>query len=358
MKRRIVAHLSALRPFRAVIEASASYRWLYDRLTPLGEVILAHPLRLRASIARPAKTDKLDAALLAQLLRMDQIPESYVPPTAYQELRELTRARARLSRSATEAKNQLHGLLAARNIHRAYRRPFGVRGRRWMRSLDLGVVGNLERDELIGRLEHYDQEQAHLDRFIAGEWRMSFRRSRRSADIRGIGTVHSAAGRRGDWSAGAVQRAGPGFLVCRAGCASGSVRRARLPWAHHAAGIALAALGAGAGGDQGHRPRPQAGEFLRARAKTIQPAHRTSGRGAKAGGDLLDPAAALASRARRGVERKNSCALAAFEARSRGLASGPAKAGRMRRYCDWADAARRESCTVRGRNSETVRMGV
>ena len=70
----IVAHLSALRPFRAVIEASASYRWLYDRLKPLGEVILAHPLRLRASIARPAKTDKLDAALLAHLLRMGQIP--------------------------------------------------------------------------------------------------------------------------------------------------------------------------------------------------------------------------------------------------------------------------------------------
>ena len=82
----IVTHFSGLRPFRAVIEASASYRWLYDRLSPLGEIILAHPLRLRASIARPAKTDKLDAALLARLrlLRMDQIPESYVPPKAYQ----------------------------------------------------------------------------------------------------------------------------------------------------------------------------------------------------------------------------------------------------------------------------------
>ena len=99
----IVAHLAAHRPFRAVIEASASYRWLHERLSPLGEVVLAHPLRLRASIARPAKTDKLDAALLARLLRMDQIPESYVPPKAYQELRELTRARARLSRAATEA---------------------------------------------------------------------------------------------------------------------------------------------------------------------------------------------------------------------------------------------------------------
>ena len=183
----IVAHLSALRPFRAVIEASASYRWLYDRLTPLGEVILAHPLRLRASIARPAKTDKLDAALLAQLLRMDQIPEAYAPPAAYQELRELTRARARLSRSATEAKNQLHGLLAARNIHPPYRRPFGVRGRRWLRSLDFGVVGNLERDELIGRLEHYDQEQARLDRFIQARAN-DFPQIEALRDIRGIGT--------------------------------------------------------------------------------------------------------------------------------------------------------------------------
>jgi len=32
-----------------------------------------------------------------------------------------------------------------------------------MRALDLGVVGNLQRDELLGRLEHYAAEQAHLD---------------------------------------------------------------------------------------------------------------------------------------------------------------------------------------------------
>jgi len=182
----ILAHLSGLRPFRAVIEASASYRWLYDRLSPLGEVILAHPLRLRASIARPAKTDKLDAALLARLLRMDQIPESYVPPKAYQELRELTRARGRLSRSATEAKNQLHHLLTARNIEAPYRKPFGVRGRRWMRALDLGVVGNLQRDELLGRLEHYAAEQAHLDEALA-EMAKGFPQIEALSDIRGIG---------------------------------------------------------------------------------------------------------------------------------------------------------------------------
>jgi len=62
----IVKAFRSLRPFRAVIEASSSYRWLYDLLDALGTVVLAHPLRLRAIVTARAKTDKLDAALLEQ----------------------------------------------------------------------------------------------------------------------------------------------------------------------------------------------------------------------------------------------------------------------------------------------------
>jgi Transposase len=76
-----------LQPFRAVIEASASYRWLYDWLNPLGTVLVAHPLRLRAMVQPRSKTDKLDSQLLANLLRINQIPLSYVPSPAYQQLR-------------------------------------------------------------------------------------------------------------------------------------------------------------------------------------------------------------------------------------------------------------------------------
>ena len=54
----IRAAVERWRPFRAVVEASASYRWLYDLLAPLGEVVLAHPLRLRAIATARAKTDK------------------------------------------------------------------------------------------------------------------------------------------------------------------------------------------------------------------------------------------------------------------------------------------------------------
>lgn len=104
----IRAFFQAQRPFQAVTEASASYRWLWELLEPLGGIALAHPRRLRAITSGRAKTDKLDAILLARLLRDGLIPRAYVPPTSYYELRELARARDRLSRRMNEAKNELH----------------------------------------------------------------------------------------------------------------------------------------------------------------------------------------------------------------------------------------------------------
>jgi len=159
----ILAQVGRWRPFRAVVEASASYRWLYDRMTPLGEVVLAHPLRLRAIATARAKTDRLDAALLARLLRANLIPAAYVPPARYQQLRDLTRGRAHLAYGATLAKNQVHALLARANVHPPLRTLFGKRGRRYLAGLDLGLSGNLARDELMRRLEHYDREIATLD---------------------------------------------------------------------------------------------------------------------------------------------------------------------------------------------------
>jgi len=163
----IVVLFEKLRPFKAVIEASASYRWLYDLLSPLGTVVLAHPLRLRVIVTSRAKTDKLDAAVLAKLLRLDEIPTAYVPPKAYQELRDLTRARGRLSQAATAAKCQLHSLLGAANVHPPFRVPFGKRGRLWLGALDLGLPGNIQRDELLLRLEHYEREGTKLDAGLA-----------------------------------------------------------------------------------------------------------------------------------------------------------------------------------------------
>jgi transposase len=163
----IVGTLKVLKPFRAVIEASGTYRWLYDLLRPYGTVLLAHPLRLRAMIQRRTKTDKLDAQLLANLLRIDQIPLAYIPPEPYQQLRDLTRGRARLVRDQAEVKIKLRALLARQNRQAPYRVPFGVRGMAWFSKQDFGPIENLVRDELLERLKHYQRQLAILEEHVS-----------------------------------------------------------------------------------------------------------------------------------------------------------------------------------------------
>ena len=55
-----------------------------------------------------------------------------------------------------------------------------------MRSLDLGVVGNLQRNELLARLEHYAAEMSHLDEALA-EMAKGFPQIAALLDIRGFG---------------------------------------------------------------------------------------------------------------------------------------------------------------------------
>lgn len=182
----IIDTMRSLQPFRAVIEATGTYRWLYDLLAPLGTVLLAHPLRLHAMVQRRSKTDKLDSMLLANLLRINQIPLAYIPPESYQQLRDITRHRARLSRQASVAKTQLRSLLARHNLVAPYRSAFGVRGYRWFAQQEFGPIDNLVRDELLLRLDHYRSQVAVIDERLE-QLRSQVPQVEALLDIHGIG---------------------------------------------------------------------------------------------------------------------------------------------------------------------------
>lgn len=182
----IASTVKALGSFRAVIEACGTYRWLYDLLRPHGTVLLAHPMRLRAMIQRRTKTDKLDAQLLANLLRINQIPLAYIPPEPYQQLRDLTRCRARLGRQLAEVKIQLRALLARQNRESPYRTPFGPRGLGWFRGQDFGPIESMVRDELLERFRHYAKQMTLFDKRLE-EMRQAFPQVESLVDIHGIG---------------------------------------------------------------------------------------------------------------------------------------------------------------------------
>jgi len=159
----ILAAFSDLSPFRAVIEATSTYRWLHDLIHGHGTVVLAHPQRLRAMTLRRSKTDRLDSQLLAQLLRLDQIPLAYIPEPRYQRLRELTRYRGRLTQALAQVKVGLRLILARQNRLAPYKVPFGPRGRYWFSRQDFGPVDNLIRDELLERFTHFEKQITALN---------------------------------------------------------------------------------------------------------------------------------------------------------------------------------------------------
>ena len=79
-----------------VIEATYGWYWVVDLLQELGATVhLANPKALNWG-ERRVKNDVIDATDLADMLRLNRLPEAWIAPPAWRELRELVRYRAKL----------------------------------------------------------------------------------------------------------------------------------------------------------------------------------------------------------------------------------------------------------------------
>src|SRR5271157_1855723 len=98
----IVEFFRQFRPFKVVVEATASYPWFVVLVEPLAEkVVLANPKKLRVIAESTKKTDRLDAQVLAEFLARDMVPESYMPTPRQRQHRALVRHRQYIRRSRT-----------------------------------------------------------------------------------------------------------------------------------------------------------------------------------------------------------------------------------------------------------------
>lgn len=99
-------------PWTGAMEATLFTGWIYDHLRPHAhELKVAHPLMLRAIAAGKKKNDRVDAAMIADLLRCDLLPECYMAPAPVRELRRMLRFRTMVVAQATRMKNKISGLL-------------------------------------------------------------------------------------------------------------------------------------------------------------------------------------------------------------------------------------------------------
>lgn len=99
-------------PWHGGMEATLFSGWIYDTLLPFAAKLeMGHPARMKAIGAGKKKNDKLDARMIADLVRCNLLPGCYVAPVAIRDLRRLLRYRNSVVRHAVQTKNKMSGLL-------------------------------------------------------------------------------------------------------------------------------------------------------------------------------------------------------------------------------------------------------
>ena len=91
-----------------VMEATGFYFWIYDVIVARNhDVKVVHPNQAKSLMKARSKTDKNDAFMLADLLRLEGLKGIYVPSKEVQELRDLTRHRESLVRKKGNLKREI-----------------------------------------------------------------------------------------------------------------------------------------------------------------------------------------------------------------------------------------------------------
>jgi len=121
---------------QAAIEATSNYYHIHDALSEHLDVTVAHPKELNQIADTDKKTDRVDAKELARMVRLNSVPESYVPTDEISEARARVRGRQSLVEHRTEYANKVHGLLSDHGINEDVK-PLTQEGREFLRELSL-----------------------------------------------------------------------------------------------------------------------------------------------------------------------------------------------------------------------------
>src|SRR5215471_1057472 len=131
-------------PFRICYEASCGYGYLYDRIAPLpmaAQVTVAHPGQLRLIFKSKKKHDRVDAAKIAKLLYLDEVPRVHVPNLDVRGWRKLIEFRQKLLGQRTAVKNQIRAMLRGNGIPATGKWQWGKKAIAALRQVELGTDG-------------------------------------------------------------------------------------------------------------------------------------------------------------------------------------------------------------------------
>lgn len=153
---------------KVALEATLNTWAIVAILQPLvEEVVVSNPMRTRAIASAKIKTDKVDALVLAQLLRNDYLPRVWAPDEETRGMRQQTSERANLSADRTRLKNRIHAILHQRLLQPPVKDLFSKAGMHWLAQLQWDALGQCALERYLRQLAQVEAEFQLLDDELA-----------------------------------------------------------------------------------------------------------------------------------------------------------------------------------------------
>jgi transposase len=138
------------------------------------------------------KTDKLDARTLASLLWKGELEAVWMPDERARVLRRRLARREQLVRTRTGVKNEVHAVL----MRRLQGKPpcsdlFGVKGRKWLRSLSLPPEEAETVQSALRQIAFLDREIEQVERMVAKQM-LTWPEAKRLLTVPGVNLIAAA----------------------------------------------------------------------------------------------------------------------------------------------------------------------
>jgi len=127
-------------------------------------VAIGNPLKTKSIAEAKIKTDKVDAEVLAQLLRCEYLPLVWQPDSPAQVQRALLTHRTSLMTRRCRHKNRVQAVLARLILPAPCKYLWSKKGLQWLTSLELSATDRLILDSNLRQLEQVEQELEIVDR--------------------------------------------------------------------------------------------------------------------------------------------------------------------------------------------------
>jgi len=171
------------------VEATGNTRWFCQQVAGrVGRVVVVNPHQFRVISESVKKTDRRDAALLAEYLEKDLLPEVRRKSALESELAQMAQARDQLVKMRTMLKNQLHGLFASYGVALPKKALASRRQRTALRGRSLSPLADVQRRVLLGQIEALDAGIAELEQALT-EAARSLPGYEHLTSVKGIGSL-------------------------------------------------------------------------------------------------------------------------------------------------------------------------